>query len=113
MKNISTVLMITALGFSALSFNGCKRGNKDKQVTDTIVTDTSTVAAEPVVISADEELIPKVKDATKDFPGVTTSVANGEITLTGTISRDRLPMLMQSLSALHAKKINNELTITK
>lgn len=113
MKHMTKFLMITAFGISALSFNACKGGNKDKQATDTTVLDTSTVAAAPVVISTDEELNPKVKDATKDFPGVTASVANGEITLTGTISRDKLPTLMQSLSAVHAKKINNELTITK
>lgn len=113
MKHMTKLLMITALGISALSFNACKGGNKDKQVTDTVVTDTDPVGTAPVVISADDELNPKVKDATKDFPSVTASVANGEITLTGTISRDRLPTLMQSLSALHAKKINNELNITK
>jgi len=113
MKHTTTFLMITALGISALSFNGCKGGNKDKQVPDTIVTDTSTAASEPVVVSGDEELNPKVKDVTKDFPSVTATVSGGEITLTGTISRDRLPTLMQSLSALHSKKINNQLTITK
>ncbi len=113
MKHLTKLLMITALGTTALSFNGCKGGNKDKQVTDTVVTDTTNLATGPVVISTDDELSPKVKDATKDFPGVTATVSGGEITLTGTISRDRLPTLMQSLSALHAKKINNQLTITK
>jgi osmotically-inducible protein OsmY len=52
-----------------------------------------------------------VTDATKDFPTVTATVNNGEITLTGSIKRKDLPRLMQSLSSLHPSKINNQLTI--
>ena len=51
------------------------------------------------------------KDAVKDFPGVTANVNNGEVTLTGNITRDKLPKLMQSVNAMHPKKVNNNLTI--
>lgn len=110
MKNF---LAVSVLGLSLLSLDACKSGNKDKPAADTVVAVTQSAIPEPVAISADEELMPKVKDATKDFPGVEAKVSGGEITLTGTITRDRLPKLMQSVSALHAKKINNQLTITK
>ncbi|RZK40602.1 MAG: hypothetical protein EOO90_14580 [Pedobacter sp.] len=113
MNYIKKFLAVVALGLSLLSLDACKSGNKDKPAADTVVTDTQPTAPEPVAISEDEELMSKVKDATKDFPGVEAKVSGGEITLTGTITRDTLPKLMQSLSALHAKKINNQLTITK
>jgi osmotically-inducible protein OsmY len=64
-----------------------------------------------VEIAKDDQLSNGVKDATKDFPGVTATVNNGEVTLTGNIKRDRLPVLMQSIHALNPKKVNNNLTI--
>lgn len=89
-------------------------GNKKKVDTTTTTTTTTpetTTSTEPVTISSDDALKKGVTDATKDFPGVTATVNNGEITLTGTIKRDRLPTLMQSLNTLQPKKINNNLTI--
>ena len=88
-------------------------GNKKKNETTTTTTtapDNNTSTA-PVTVSSDDELKRGVADATKDFPGVTATVNNGEITLTGTIQRDRLPTLMQSLNSLQPKRINNNLTI--
>lgn len=64
-------------------------------------------------ISADSTLQSGVRDATKDFPTVTATVANGEITLTGSIQRDQLPRLMQSLNSLNPRKINNQLSVTE
>lgn len=68
---------------------------------------TTPVMAPPV----DGALTQGVADATKDFPGVIGTVNNGEITLTGTIKRDDLQKLMQSLQSLNPAKINNQLTI--
>ena len=51
------------------------------------------------------------KDAVKDYPGVTATVSNGEVTLTGEITRAKLPNLMQAVQAMHPKKVNNNLTI--
>ena len=67
--------------------------------------------AAPVDISPDAALESGLKDATKDYPGVTASVANGEVTLTGNIERNRLATLMQSIHALNPKKVNNNLTV--
>lgn len=69
------------------------------------------VVAAPVTINPDETLTMSVKDAIKDFEGVNASVANGEITLTGTLKRSRLQNLMQALNTLKPKKINNQLTL--
>ena len=65
----------------------------------------------PVVISADDPLTKGVTDATKDFPGVKSSVKDGVITLTGEIKRADLKKLMMSLHTLKPKKIDNQLTI--
>ncbi len=100
---------------SSLQFAQCKSKAKEKDVNSTTTpidtSATTSSAPAPVEISPDETLQTGLKDATKDFPGVKTTVSNGEITLTGNITRDKLPTLMQSLNSLHPKKINNNLTI--
>jgi len=77
------------------------------------VVNNITVAppAAPVEVSTDTALQAGVRDATKDYPGVTATVNNGEVTLTGTIQRDRLTGLMQSINGLNPRKVNNNLTV--
>ena len=80
------------------------------------VVNNTTVAAPapataPVVVASDEQLKQGVRDATKDFPGVTAEVTDSVIVLTGEIKRSSLKNLMQSLNTLKAKKIENKLTI--
>ena len=90
----------------------CKGKEKDKDVNTT--TNTDTVSAPNTTESTIPETTvteAQVKDATKDFPGVTATINNGEVTLTGEIKRDDLPRLMQSVQALNPKKVNNNLTI--
>ena len=65
----------------------------------------------PVVIAADDPLTKSVNDALKDYPGVTGTVKDGVITLTGEIKRSSLQKLMQSLNTLKPKKIDNKLII--
>lgn len=74
------------------------------------VVNNTTIAAPPPMPPVDG-LSQGVMDAVKDFPTVSATVANGEITLTGTIERDKLPTLMQALNSLSPSKINNQLTI--
>jgi osmotically-inducible protein OsmY len=100
-----------ALVLSSGGFSACKNKNANNETTTTTrSTDTTTYTA-PVQISSDDSLSTGVRDATKDFPGVTASVNNGEVTLSGSIKRDRLPTLMQSVQALHPRKVNNNLTV--
>lgn len=68
-------------------------------------------ATAPVEIAADDPLMSSVRDATKDYPTVSASVADGVITLTGEISKASLPKLMMALNSLKPKKIENKLTI--
>src|SRR5437763_9673520 len=98
---------VLALGLFASILGSCK--GKSSQTTTT--TDTAVVAPADktttqmpdtaVVVSADDSLKRMVTDATKDFPGVSASVDQGVVTLTGNIHRDRLPKLMMAVNALH------------
>jgi len=65
----------------------------------------------PVVIAIDSVLSKNVADATKDFPTVKAEVKDGVVLLTGEIKKTSLITLMQQLSALKPKKIDNKLTV--
>jgi hypothetical protein len=107
------------LGIFALVAGSCKGKSSQTTTTDTTTVTApadNTVTKTPdttVIISADDSLKNMITDATKDFPGVTATVDQGVITLTGNITRDKLPKLMMSVNALHPKKVNNNLTIKK
>jgi hypothetical protein len=107
------MLLILSTGLAVLS---CRNKQKDTNTNTTInadtlaAPDTSAIAAPPATVN-DDSLRSQLKDATKDFPGVTATVNNGEVTLTGNITRDKLPRLMQSVQALSPKKVNNNLNI--
>lgn len=109
MKKAILQLSVILFLVGGVSITSCKNKKSTTETTNTTTRDTLPDA--PVEISTDTELTNGVQDATKDFPGVTATVSNGEITLTGKISKDRLPTLMQSLHSLKPKKINNNLTI--
>ncbi len=116
-KNILAEYVL-ALGLFVLILGSCKGKPSQTTTTDTAVVapadnTTTKMPDTAVVISPDDSLKRMIPDATKDFPGVTASVDQGVVTLTGTINRDRLPKLMKAINALHPKKINNNLTINK
>ncbi|MGE5520710.1 MAG: BON domain-containing protein [Candidatus Dadabacteria bacterium] len=109
MKRIFYYAIVIVCIAGSLELSSCK--NKKAETTTETTTPMDTASTAPVQIAPDDQLTTGVKDATKDFPGVNATVRNGEVTLTGNIKRDRLPMLMQSLHALNPKKINNNLTV--
>src|SRR4051794_21140115 len=107
MKKVSfklIVFAIAALTTGALS--SCK-GKTDKDTTNTTADSSSSTTTAPVEVSSDEALRSGVKDATKDYPTVTATVENGEVTLTGKLERNKLQDLMQSINNLNPKKVNN------
>jgi len=65
----------------------------------------------PVVINNDDALTTAFKNAVKDVEGVTANVNDGQVTLTGPNKRSSLPNVMQAISTLKPKKINNQITI--
>jgi len=58
------------------------------------------------VIAADDPLTAGVKDATKDFPGVTATVKDGIITVTGEITAAHWKKLKMALDGLKPKKVD-------
>ena len=115
MKNIRYYFILSAIIISAFCLASCKNKDANNSNINTVPTDTITAAPEvksaPVIISPDDSLNTMAKDAVKDFPGVTAAVMNGEVTLTGNIKREKLRTLMSAVSAMHPKKIKNNLTI--
>ncbi len=77
------------------------------------VTNNITVAPPPapVVITADDPLKASVDNTIKAYPGVTATVKDGVVTLTGQIKKADLQKLMMELNTLKPKKIENQLTI--
>ena len=67
--------------------------------------------AAPVEVTADDPLKASVDNTVRSYPGVSASVNDGVITLTGQIKRADLQNLMKSLNSLKPKKIENQLTI--
>ena len=67
--------------------------------------------AAPVTITADDPLKASVESTVKAYPGVSYTVQNGVITLTGEIKRADLQKLMMALNTLKPQKIENKLTI--
>jgi len=65
----------------------------------------------PVLTASDSLLVKGVMDATKDFPGVKSTVKEGVITLTGEIKKSSLPKLMMTLNSLKPKKVENQLEV--
>jgi hypothetical protein len=112
MKKVFVQCSLALLLLAGFTVQSCKNktANTDTTNTNTTTVDTTTTAA-PVTVSNDDALRTGVTDATKDYPGVTATVNNGVITLTGEIQRDRLPNLMQALNNLHPQKIDNNLTV--
>jgi len=74
---------------------------------------TVTPPPPPMVISPDDALLSNVATALQAFPTLSATVADGVITLTGEIGRAELPMVMQALSALQPKKIDNKAAVKK
>ncbi len=77
-----------------------------------VVNNLTLKAPEPV-ITPDDALTLKINELKSDskYAGITFTVNDGEVTLTGNIVRADLMDLIQKLNELQPKKINNNLTI--
>ena len=114
MNKILQPVFLFTLSVASLLIVSCSNRTSQGTTTDSVVTSDHTVvpkAADTVVIAADDSLKTMLMDATKDFPGVTAATDQGVVTLTGNITRDKLPKLMMAVNALHPKKVVNNLTI--
>jgi hyperosmotically inducible periplasmic protein len=69
----------------------------------------------PVEISADDKIRMSIDSsiAASGVTGVTVAVANGEVTLTGEVSKDDLKKARQAADQSKPKKVINKLTVKK
>lgn len=65
----------------------------------------------PVEINSDSVLSNSVSEVVKTYSGVTATVKDGVVTLTGDIKKAQLPNLIKSVQELKPKKVENKLTI--
>lgn len=81
-----------------------------KSVTNSLTTKPLPTPAPP---SPDKMIEGTVDQAIKKLgiTGITVTVANGEVTLTGDVSKDNLAKVMQAANEAKPKKVNNKLTI--
>jgi type IV pilus biogenesis protein CpaD/CtpE len=108
---LSLILFFLCLG--ACKGHSSQNTNSDTATTTTTTPVDNTTKKNPdtVIVSGDDSLRNMISDAVKDYPGVTVAVDQGVITLTGNITREKLPKLMMAINSLHPKKVNNNLTI--
>ncbi|MEQ7800107.1 BON domain-containing protein [Pedobacter sp. ASV1-7] len=78
-----------------------------------VINNLTITPAAPVSIALDDPLTAAVKDATKDFPTVSSTVSDGVITLKGEIQKANLQKLMMALQALKPKKVDNTQLVIK
>ena len=71
-----------------------------------VVNNCTVAAFTPPVISADDPLTTAVTDALTAFPGVSATVKDGIISLTGQIAKADRQKLMMVLQALKPKKVD-------
>jgi len=77
------------------------------------VVNNGTVAPPPPPpMTADETLKMGVDAAVKDYPTLTAHIMDGVIMLSGEVKKADLPKVMQALSALSPKKIENKAKVT-
>ena len=93
----------TAAETAARGVNGVK----------SVTNNLSITPPPPVVITADDPLKASVDNTVKAYPGVSASIQDGIVTLTGEIKRADLQKLMMDLNTLKPKKIDNTKLIIK
>jgi len=76
-----------------------------------VVNNITVAAPPPPVINPDAALNTALSDIVGAYNTVKATVADGVVTLTGEIKRSQLTELMQKISAINPKKIENQLQI--
>lgn len=72
---------------------------------------TNNIAVVPPVIAEDTVLVNGISAVVANYKTVTSSIKDGIVTLTGEIKKADLPKLLQEVTKLNPKKIDNQLTI--
>ncbi|HVF81660.1 MAG TPA: hypothetical protein VM884_06990 [Flavisolibacter sp.] len=105
------ILQLSLVALLVTGFS-CKGKDKDKTTNTTTTTTTNTASPEvaptmpPVEVAGDAVLRQGVADVTKDVKGLTATVQNGVILLSGTISKEDNMRITPTLNSLQPKRID-------
>lgn len=112
-SSFGSLFFISAL-CAGLFMSSCKSKTKvDTGGTTTNVDSNNAITTTTPEIASDATLEKGVKDATKDYPGITATVMDGYVTLAGTVERDDWKKIKQSIDGLSPKKVNADQLIIK
>lgn len=75
---------------------------------DTAVATNSTTALQ---IASSQSLQSGLDSMMKNYPEIHASNDEGVVTLSGSLRKDQLPMLMTAIESLHPKKVNNNIRL--
>jgi hypothetical protein len=91
-----------------------ERAAKDVKGVTAVVNNLTIFSPPPqVVITPDDPLKVSVDNVIKDFAGVSASINDGVVTLTGEIKKVDLQKLMMALNSLKPKKVDNSKLVIK
>lgn len=88
---------------------GVKLVDNNIRITPPATVENAQEAAE----SPEDPILKGAKKALKDYPSVTSEVKDGEITITGDVSKEEEKAVLERLHVLKARKINNNLNVIK
>jgi hyperosmotically inducible periplasmic protein len=115
--NVDTKDGVVTLTGTVASAAAVAQAASDAQSVEGVKSVTNNLTAKPAptppIIAADDPLKTQVTaNLTKyGITGVTVTVANGEVTLTGDLPRAKLQDAMKAASEAHPKKVNNKLNL--
>ena len=98
---------------AVLFLSGCPGSESNvKPVKDTDVV-VATPSPTPAETAADAQMKKAVEDnlKKKNLTGITVEVAGGDVTLSGTVTLDKLPEAMMAANDAKAKKVINKLAV--
>lgn len=89
----------------------CEKLVKEIKGVKSVINNCTLPVVAPVVINPDETLMTAVNAILVNYPGVTTTISQGVVTLNGELKKANLMPLMQTIQALNPKKVENKLII--
>ena len=109
----SGVVSLTGEVISAANKSHAEELAKSVEGVKSVTNNITVKPPAPVVIAQDDPLKTQVMANLVKYgiSGITVSVANGEVTLTGNIARPKLQDAIKAANEAHPKKVNNKLTI--
>jgi len=112
---IKILVIVSLSAFLSLSACGGKNDNTNVNNANknTNVTASTPLPTPPPVTASDSQLKTTVENnlKAKNLTGITVDVKDGEVTLRGTVAKDKLPEAMMAANEAKPKKVNNELSV--